>query len=197
MPYNLLYTRNRVNDAVFDVTDIPITDASIMIESISFLSKFNREFARVCPIVPSTSGGFEEGRSRSLNFARSRLVLDDFQPPYFLRFYPRYNISKFAVSVYSGDFAPIPAWKTIAGLANRYRLLNGKIDVSFDNGVTTYLSIFSGSIAGYLLGNTSQRIYARLANGSAISLREGNWNTPQILTIAQYNAARVAPFVDL
>jgi hypothetical protein len=69
--------------------------------------------------------------------------------------------------------------------------------VSFDGGLNSYLSIFPGAIAAFILGNPSQRIYAKLANGSAIWVKEGNWNAFTQVTVSQYEAAKIAPFVEL
>lgn len=197
MPYNLLYTRNRTDDAAFDVTDIPVNESSVMIEVISFISKFRREFGRVCPIVSDGFASFEQSQVRSLSFAKNRLAFSDYPPPYFLRFYPRYNVSKFAVSVYVGNPGPLNPYKTINNLSFRYRLISGRIDVSVDGGVTSTFSIFSGSIAGFLLGGPSQRIYAKLVDGRHYWVKEGNWATATSITSAAYEAAKILPFVNL
>lgn len=197
MPYSLLYTRNRVTDEIFHISTIAIPDSSIMIEVISFINKFKRDFGRVAPIVVDGSGSIEEGRSRPLNFVKNRIFLDDYPAPYYLRFYPRYNITKFAVSVYTGVPGPASQYKTIANLTFRYRLISGRIDVSTDSGNSSTLSIFPGSIAGYLLGGPSQRIYAQLANGQYFWVKEGNWTAATSISAARYLADRAALFVDL
>ena len=123
MPLELLYSRNRTNDEVFLIEDVPIESSSIMISVSSFLSSYRRlagyfHAARLNPI-----SRFETGQGVPLLFGANRVNVSDFPPPFYLFFSPRYGISRFAISVWLG--APDP-------LIQQYQIPGTFVVISYD-----------------------------------------------------------------
>lgn len=117
MAYQLLYSRQRNDDVSVRFTDVPVESPSIMVDALSFLSKFKRSAGWLYPIVPSAGGDFERGKGQLILFGKTRVIFPDFPPPYFLEFYPRFGVSRYILSIYLGEYEPDDGvnWFNVSG----------------------------------------------------------------------------------
>lgn len=106
MPYSLIFSRNRSNDAPVVFGDVTVPEASIMVDILSLQSKYRRSAGWIYPARSVGSGGFERGVGTRLMFGRTRLNLTDFPPPYNLEFFPEIGRFPYIISVYTGSPDP-------------------------------------------------------------------------------------------
>jgi hypothetical protein len=135
MAYELLYSRNRSTDTpvVFETVEVP--QASLMIDVLSVLSQFRRSAGWLYPVRPTGTGSYERGEGRLLLFGKTRVIFNDFTPPYYLEFFPRFGVGKYILSVYTGDpTVTRPASLTFPAASNQiYRDANtGQIWIAAD-----------------------------------------------------------------
>ena len=123
MPQELIYTRNRTTDAQFLVDDVPIDTSSIMVSVASFMSSYRRLAGYFHPARQNPVSRYEIGQSRPLLFGANRISVSDFPPPFYLFFSPRYGVTRFAISVWSGDPDP---------LVQQYQVPGTFVVVSYD-----------------------------------------------------------------
>lgn len=77
-----------------------------MVDALSFLSRYKRSAGWLYPIRRSGPSDYERGKGQLILFGKTRVVFDDFPTPYFLEFFPRYGVSNFILSFYSGYDEP-------------------------------------------------------------------------------------------
>lgn len=193
MALTLLFSRNRTTDESVRFTDVPIETASIVVDAVSFVSKFRRAAGWLYPIRQASTLDFERGEGRLILFGKSRVVFNDFPAPYFLEFFPRYGVSKFILSFYSGEYAPpegdpftnVPP----GGWFVDFNPATGRIMSRFGPPGSEVYELASGAIDAFIFESS---VWSRYPSGYCWS-----WNTYTSTglekTIAEYEAARSSP----
>lgn len=117
MALDLLFSRQRVTDESVRFTDVQVGSASIMVDALSFLSRYKRSAGWLYPIRQASPSDYERGVGRLILFGKTRVVFDDFPPPYYLEFFPRYGVGNYILSVYTGifDVEGVPGWVNLMG----------------------------------------------------------------------------------
>lgn len=103
MPYNLLYSRSISSDDRVRFTDVPINEASIMVDILSLRSPFYRIAGYIYSITSDGVIDFERGAGYTVPFGKNRLLFPSQSFPYFLEFFPKWGTRQAIVSVYTGS----------------------------------------------------------------------------------------------
>lgn len=199
MAYNLIFSRNRSNDDAIVFGDVAIPGTSIMVDAFSILSQFRRSAGWLYPVREAGNGTYERGAGHLILFGKSRVVMLDFEPPYYLEFFPRHNVGTYILSFYTGDPSPVrPNHIVFPGTTTEvYRsAATGAIYVAAD-AVSPFLPIngTAGSIAARAGGDGRlfldmgypSYLYSWGPPWELLAMNQDNWNDvgalPATLTI--------------
>lgn len=159
MAYNLLYSRQIRSDAVIRITDVLITERSLMIEILSLISPLRRVAGYAYALCSDGITDYERSGGVTLPFGKNRVNFTTTNLPYGLEFFPRYGVKSGIISVYTGEPSPPPpppsAWKPIPSFDVEFRLAQSpnRIEYRKPIGSSIIQSMAAGAIQGCLSPN--------------------------------------------
>lgn len=126
MPYSLVYSRSIPNDGRVRITDVAITERSVMIEVLSLVSPFRRIAGYVYAIQSDGLIDYERSNGVTLPFGKNRVEFPVLTLPYYLEFYPAWGTNSGIISVYTGNPSPpLPSVAIPNTEMRAYRLNSG------------------------------------------------------------------------
>ena len=155
MPYELLYSRTITGDGVIRYTDVPITEKSIMIEVLSFLSPFRRIAGYAYALRSDGITDYERSGGVTLPFGKNRVTFASATLPYGLEFFPKWGVKSGIISVYVGEPTPPgpqPVWKTHVNSGKQFSLsipgpgIDSRISAGAPNDVSPAPNAISGAL---------------------------------------------------
>ncbi len=195
MAYSLLYTRSIRSDERIRFTDVAITERSVMIDVVSFLSPFYRVAGFVYAIRPDGLTDYERGASRLLPYGKNRIVFDTPTLPYFLEFFPKWGQRQMILSVYTGEpSAPAPAsdWTPQPGGDREFRIFPNGVGVVSrlrSDGTGEFVAAANAVIA-HMYGSD---LFYGLADGSYLKLEIGVWSPSYPISSEEFLRTRGEP----
>lgn len=187
MTYNLLYSRQRQNSDPVIFDDVPVTQASIMIDALSVLSQFKRSCGWVYPVRRATPQSFERGQGRLLLFGKTRCIFPDFAPPYYLEFFPKIGVGTYILSVYTGEPAPPEPhpWVPYPPSQREFKFFPSetKIKTRLISDGSAQFDAYEFSEGGYIFQNY---LYSRFTPFGYQKLEIGRWSPTVSITEAEY-----------
>lgn len=193
MAYQLLFSRNRTNNAPVVFSDIEITEPSVMIDAISILSQFRRVLGWVYPCRPTGTGSFERGEGRILPYGKNRCIFNDFSTPYFLEFFPVFASTNYILSVYLGepDGPVVHDWVQYPSSGREFKLFPGTgiSTREFPSGQSEFEAA-QGAVEGVIYQNY---LYWRMPDMTYFRREIGTWNPVFLVDLAQWSTAMSAP----